>query len=148
MISWVILAWACVWAAVSQPEGYFSFGALLLRWLLTWALWRWIRLEITETTVRVRLSYFRRNRPIQVGRSRIRAIHYDPFRISFCGPNGSLLMWTKADWSLKQMIAVAAELQVPIYDNRRCLNLLPKRVGRLVYNPFDDRRLREGVRRG
>jgi hypothetical protein len=140
VIYWAIVAGSCVVAAVLRwPGGDYSFGALLLLWLLAWARVRTIRLDITEKVVRRQRGLVGPDKYRQVARSRIRAIHYYPNMISFSGPGGRPLMRTKAEWSLKQMVAVAAELQVPIYDNRRFLNLLPARVGRPVYKPFDDR---------
>ncbi|WP_157436250.1 hypothetical protein [Actinospica robiniae] len=144
VISWGVLAGGCVEAAVSEPHGVYSFGALLLLWLLAWAAGRSIRLEVTEAEVIVTRGYVRMqsNVPRRVARSRLGAIHYYPKVITFCGPDGTLLMRTKAEWSLKQMITVAAELQVPIYDNRRFLHLVPRRTGRLAYDPVYGRRPR------
>lgn len=75
----------------------------------------------------------------QLARSRIRAIHYYPDIIGFRGPDGKPVMRTRAEWSLKEMIAVAAELRIPVYDNRQCFNLVRAKTGQLVYDPFDDR---------
>ena len=139
VIPWAILTWSCVLATVLRwPGGDYSFGALLLLWLGAWARVRAIRLDITETMVRRQWGWIGSDKYRQVARSRIRAIRYFPDVISFCGPGGGAIMRIKAEWSLKQMIAVAAELQVPVYDHRwRWLKLLPTRVGRLVYKPFD-----------
>lgn len=135
VLSWSWLVVVCAVAAFTQPKGYFSFGALLLLWSLAYAAVRSIRMEVTETVVRVKRGWWRGNPIREVARSRIRAIHYYPKTITFCGPAGGPIMRTKAEWSLKQVIAVAAELQVPVYDNRQCLNLLPTKVGRLAYSP-------------
>jgi hypothetical protein len=135
VLSWSWLVVVCGVAAATQPDGYYSFGALLLLWLLAYAAGRSIRMEVTETMVRVKRGWLRGNPVREVARSRIQAIHYYPKTITFRGPAGGLVMRTKAEWSLKQMIAVAAELQVPVYDNRQCLNLLPAKAGRLAFSP-------------
>lgn len=135
VLTWSWLVLVCAIAAATEPDGPYSFGALLLIWLLTYGAVRSIRMEVTETMVRVKRGWLRGNPVREVARSRIRAIHYYPKTITFCGEAGGPIMRTKAEWSLKQVIAVATELQVPVYDNRRFLHLLPTRAGRVVFNP-------------
>ncbi len=139
---WSILAGLCIAAAILLPGGDSSFGYLLVLWLFGWVRVRAIRLEVTKTAVSVKRGRFALTTTRQVARSQIRAIHYYPDVISFRGPDGRPLMRTRADWSLKQMIAVATELQVPVYDNRQCLNLLRARVGQLVYKPLEEQPVR------
>lgn len=121
-------------------------GGLVLLWipplasLMFWACWCAIRLEVTADEVWFKMGWLGSNR--RVRRSQIRAIHYYPDVISFRGPDGRPLTRTKSEWSLQQMIAVGAELQVPVYDNRRCLGLLQAKVGRLVYEPSKDKPVR------
>lgn len=137
VIIWSILTGLCVAASILLPGGDSSFGVLLVLWLFGWIHVRAIRLEVTETEVLVKRGRLWLTKTRQVTRSQIRAIHYYPDVVSFRGPSGSPLMRTRAEWSLKQMIAVAVELQVPVYDNRQCLNLLRTRVGQLVYKPSE-----------
>lgn len=120
---------AAIWPGQAVP--WLAF--LPLACLLGWARARAVRLEITESVVRVRPGW--RQPARQVPRSEIRAIHYYPDLISFRGPDRKPIMKTRPEWSLRQIITAAAELKVPVYDHRRCLNLRRVKVGRLVYDP-------------
>ncbi|HET9173515.1 MAG TPA: hypothetical protein VFN97_29050 [Actinospica sp.] len=136
VVLWSILLGSGIVIAALVPAGANLLGAVLFLGLLAWIRTRAIRLEVTERTVGVRQSRFRPAR--QVARDRIRAIHYYPDIITFRGPDNRSVMQVRAEWSLTQMIEVAAVLRVPVYDNRRCLKLVRARLGNLVYDPFDD----------
>jgi hypothetical protein len=134
VIVWSLVVGMFVAAAVIWPgQAVTSLMFLPLLFLIAWVRVRAVRLEITEGTVRARQGWYLPDK--QVPRSQIRAIHYYPDVISFRGPDRKPIMRTRSEWSLRQMIAVAAELSVPVYDNRRWHNLRTARVGRLVYDP-------------
>jgi hypothetical protein len=134
VIVWSLVVGMFVAAAVIWPgQAVTSLMFLLLLFLIAWVRVRAVRLEITESAVRARQGWYLPDK--QVPRSQIRAIHYYPDVISFRGPDRKPIMRTRAEWSLRQMIAVAGELRVPVYDNRRWHNLRTARVGRLVYDP-------------
>lgn len=136
VIVWSILLGSGIVVAVLVPAGTKLLGVVVLLGLVAWLRTRAIRLEVTAGTVGVRLSRFRP--PEQVDRGVIRAIHYYPDIITFRGPENSVVMRMRAEWSLKQMIQVAKVLRVPVYDNRSRLKLVRARMGTLVYDPFDD----------
>ena len=94
---------------------------------------RRIRLEVTEDVVRVQGRY--RSDNDQVPRSEIRSIHYLPSMVSFRGPDGESFWTIKPEWTLRQMVRVAAMLEVPLYDHRRWLGMRTAMTGRLVYDP-------------
>jgi hypothetical protein len=134
VIVWSLVVGMFVAAAVIWPgQAVTSLMFLALLFLIAWVRVRAVRLEITESAVRARQGWYLPDK--QVSRSQIRAIHYYPDVISFRGPERKPIMRTRAEWSLRQMIAVAGELRVPVYDNRRWHNLRTARVGRLVYDP-------------
>jgi hypothetical protein len=134
VIVWSLVAGMFVAAAVIWPgQAVTSLMFLPLLFLIAWVRVRAVRLEITEGAVRARQGWYLPDK--QVPRSQIRAIHYYPDVISFRGPDRKPIMRTRSEWSLRQMIAVAGELRVPVYDNRRWHNLRSARVGRLVYDP-------------
>jgi hypothetical protein len=138
VIVWSVLLGMFVAAAVIWPGQAIEWLAFVpLACLVGWVRVRTVRLEITDTVVRVRQGWYLADK--QVARSEIRAIHYYPDVISFRGPDRKPVMRTRCEWSLRQMIKVAAELQVPVYDNRRLCNLRTARVGRLVYDPASRR---------
>jgi hypothetical protein len=134
VIVWSLVVGMFVAGAVIWPGQAVTWLMFLpLLFLIAWVRVRAVRLEITESAVRARQGWYLPDK--QVPRSEIRAIHYYPDVISFRGPDRKPIMRTRAEWSLRQMIAVAGELRVPVYDNRRWLNLWTARVGRLVYDP-------------
>jgi|SRR6516165_4552790 len=90
-------------------------------------------LEITESVVRAKQDWFLPEN--QVARSEITAIHYFPSLISFRGPDHKPIMKVRPNWTLRQMLGVADELGVPLYDHRRWLGLRRARIGRLVNRP-------------
>lgn len=129
----MFVAGAVIWQAPAW------LAVLPLVFLVAWLRGRPVRLEITESAVRAILGW---HSPAgQVPRSQIEAIHYYPDVISFRGPEGKPLLRIRAEWSLRQVIAAAAELKVPVYDNRRFHNLRTARVGRLVYDPATPHRV-------
>jgi hypothetical protein len=136
IIPWSVLVGGALVGAVFLQGGVSFLAVLLVMFLTGWAWSQAIRLEITSDAVRVRMFWFEPR--TQVARSQIRAIHYYPAILSFRGPDGEPAMRTRCEWSLKQMITVAAELRVPGYDNRGRSKLLGVRMGQLVYNPADD----------
>jgi hypothetical protein len=134
VIVWSLVVGMFVAAAVIWPgQAVTSLMFLPLLFLIAWVRVRAVRLQITESAVRARQGWYLPDK--QVPRSQIRAIHYYPDVISFRGPERKPIMRTRAEWSLRQMIAVAGELGVPLYDIRRWHDLRTARVGRLVYDP-------------
>ena len=134
VIIWSVLFGMFIAAAVIWPGQAVEWLAFLpLVCLVGWVRVRAVRLEITDSVVRARQGWYLPDK--QVPRSQIRAIHYYPDVISFRGPDHKPIMRTRCEWSLRQMITVADELRVPVYDNRRFFNLRTARVGRLVYDP-------------
>lgn len=94
-----------------------------------------IRLDVTESVVRVRQG--KRSGPtVEVPRSDISAIHFSPGAIGLWGPDpGTPILTLNPEWTLRQMLRVARELEVPLYDHRRWLGLRKDSEGRLVYDP-------------
>jgi hypothetical protein len=127
-----------VFQAGASPE-LMGLGALAFMTVLAWLLMRPIRLEITETEVRARQGWTtgQLGKSQEAFRSEIRSIHYLPKQISFRGADGQSLMETVVNWTLGDMAKAAAELRVPLYDDR-VEGLLKARElseGRLVYDP-------------
>jgi hypothetical protein len=97
-----------------------------------------VRLEITAIDVRAREGWS--HGPAgqkQAVRSEIRSIHYRPTQISFRGADGQSLLEAVKIWTVADMVKVAEELGVPLYDDR-VEGLLKARElpeGRLVYDP-------------
>jgi hypothetical protein len=114
-----------------------GLACLVFMALLFWLLMRPIRLEITETEVRARQGWA----PAPLGksealRSDIRSIHYLPKRFSFKGADGEVLMEPVDIWTVRDMVKVAEELRVPLYDDRvGLLGVRELSEGRLVYDP-------------
>jgi hypothetical protein len=134
VIVWSVVVGMFVAAAAIWPgQAVTCLVFLPLLVLIGWARVHAVRLEITESAVRARQGWHLPDK--QVPRSEIRAIHYYPDVISFRGPDRKPIMRTRAEWSLRQMIAVAGELKIPVYDNRRWLHLRTAKLGRLVYDP-------------
>lgn len=134
VIVWLALVALVVALAVLVPgQTAVLLMAPPLLGLVAWFRVRAVRLEITESVVQARQGWYLP--AMQVPRSRIRAIHYYPFVISFTGPERKPVMRTRADWTLSQMKAAAGELKVPLYDHRVSLGLREVRIGRLVYDP-------------
>src|ERR1700684_2940289 len=140
VISAVVIGAFCLIPAVfllGSPTAAIGPVILLVAALMVWLLMRPIRLEITETEVRAREGWAQG--PLgkkEALRSEIRSIHYAPGRFSFRGSDGQPLMETSDIWTVRDMVKAAAELGVPLYDNR--LGRLGAReasAGRLVYDP-------------
>jgi hypothetical protein len=95
------------------------------------------RLEVTESAVLSRQQGWRGTQKPdkQAARNEIRAIHYFPDMISFRGLDNKPIMLINRNYTLAQMLKVAAELHVPLYDHRRWLGLRRIHIGRLAYNP-------------
>lgn len=101
--------------------------------VIYWARWRATQLEITEDLVRVRQGWNIPDR--QAVSSEISAIHYFPQVISFRGPDQKPIMKVAPSWPMRQMVDVANELGVPLYDHRAWLGLRKVKTGRLVNSP-------------
>jgi hypothetical protein len=134
VIIWLILAAMCVAFALLSPgqEAPLLMTPPLIG-LMAWGFMYGVRLEIGESTVRVKLGWLAPTK--QMARSRILAIHYYPHMISFTGPGRKPILRTKSEWSLRQMEAVARELAIPLYDHRIWAGMRTVSVGRLVYRP-------------
>lgn len=101
--------------------------------IIGWARVRAVRLEITDTEVRARQGWYRPTK--QVDRSDVRAIHFFPRVISFRGPDAQPIMKLDPAWNMRQMLEVADELHVPLFDHRRWHGLREVSVGRLANDP-------------
>lgn len=97
------------------------------------ARWRATRLEISEDLVRVRQGWNIPDR--QAVRSEITAIHYFPQVISFRGADQKPIMKVAPSWPMRQMLDVADELGIPLYDHRIWFGLRKVKTGRLVNTP-------------
>ena len=117
--------------AVIQPSlALWMLVTAIVVAIIIWAQLRAVRLEITDSVVRVKQGWYASE--LQVARSEIRAIHFFPALISFRGPDGKPIMKVGPNWTLRQMLEVADELAVPLYDHRRWLGLRSVTMGRLV----------------
>lgn len=106
----------------------------LLMCLVGWLRLRSVRLEITESMVRVLQGWYEPDE--EAPRGDITAIHFFPRMISFRGPDVSEpIMMIVPNYTLRQMTLVAAELEVPLYDHTRWHGLRKVSRGRLVYDP-------------
>jgi hypothetical protein len=134
-------AWAAVLAGILVAVGVYQPGQALILFacavgvcLIAWFRVGAVQLVISDSTVQIRERWFQPGR--EVARSDITAIHYFPSLISFRGPDNKTMTKLVPNWSLRQMLEVADELGVPLYDHRRWLGL--RRgvdVGRLVNHP-------------
>jgi hypothetical protein len=123
---------------LSSPAAAIGPSCLAIMALMVWLLMRPIRLEITETEVRAKHGWSQgvtgKNEAV---RSEIRSIHYRPTQVTFRGADGQPLMEASHIWTLGDMVRAAAELRVPLYDDR-VEGLLRARElpeGRLTYDP-------------
>jgi hypothetical protein len=141
VISAVFIGGFCLMPAVfllGSPTAAIGPALLVVVALMVWLLMRPIRLEITETEVRAREGWSQG--PLgkkEAFRTEIRSIHYRPKQISFRGADGQSLMEAVDIWTVADMVKVAEELRVPLYDDR-VEGLLKARElseGRLVYDP-------------
>jgi hypothetical protein len=122
-------------AAVARPDQALLVlvGGPLVIGVVGWARLRKVRLEVSATTVLVNQGWYRPE--VQAARTDISAIHVFPRVISFRGPDIRVpLMKIAPDYTVRQMLEVAEELGVPLYDHRRWLGLRLLSTGRLV-NP-------------
>jgi hypothetical protein len=139
-----ILACMCVTAAVIwwSHQGWALLIALVLVVLMAEARSLPVRLEITGTMVRARQGRWRGQPDVEAPRSEIREIHYYPMRISFWGAGDKPLMEPEPHWTVRQMVKVAAELGVPLYDHKGRLGVEEISEGELVYGPASHRQVR------
>lgn len=130
-----IFAGICIAIVVLQPHQVLVvLGGAALVAVIGWARIRVIRLEITESVVRARQGWYLPDK--KAARSDIGAIHYFPTLISFRGADRrTVIMKIAPAYSLGQMLEVAGELAVPLYDHRRWLGLREVKTGRLVNHP-------------
>lgn len=136
VVSAAVIVVPCVTVAVFQPRwAVVALACPVLILLMAWPLWRLTRLEITETEVRAKQRAVRGQADEQATRSEIRAIRYYPTGISFRGPDDQSLMKAADAWTMRQMVMVAGELRVPLYEHRGLLKLEELSEGRLVYDP-------------
>jgi hypothetical protein len=101
--------------------------------IIGWARLRAVRLEITDSVVRAKQGWYQPEK--QVARGDVRAIHYFPRLISFRGRDDKPIMMVAPNWNLRQMLEVADELGVSLFDHRRWHGLREVSVGRLVNDP-------------
>lgn len=127
----VILVAMFLAAAVWRPAAalWLLAGAVLVV-VIGWVRIRAVRLEITDSVVRIRQGRFVSEKV--AARSDISALHYFPSLISFRGPDGEPMMKIAPNWTLRQMLEVAGELGVPLYDHRRWCGMRTVSMGRLV----------------
>jgi hypothetical protein len=141
-VFWVVVIGGFCLSPVVFEAGAFpelaGLGVLAAMALLVWLGTRSAGLEITETEVRARHGWS--HGPVgnkEAVRSEIRSIHYRPRQVSFRGADGQSLMEASDMWTVADMVRVATELRVPLYDDR-VEGLLKARElpeGRLVYDP-------------
>jgi hypothetical protein len=143
LIMCAVLLGMLIALAVIQPEQVLWVLATAVGVaVIGWARLRAMRLEITESVVRAKQGWYLPEK--QVARSEISAIHYFPRLISFRGPDRKPIMKIAPNWTLRQMLEVADELAVPLYDHRRWLGLRWARIGRLVSHPRQASRSADG----
>lgn len=141
-VFWVVVIGGFCLSPVVLGGGAFpdltGLGVLAAMTVLVWLGTRTARLEITETEVRARHGWS----PGPIGkkeafRSEIRSIHYRPMQISFRGADGQSLMEASHMWTVADTVKAAAELRVPLYDDRveGLLRARELSEGRLVYDP-------------
>jgi hypothetical protein len=141
-VFWVVLIGGFCLSPVVFQGGAFpelaGLGVLAVMTVMVWLGTRPARLEITETEVRARHGWS----PGPPGkkealRSEIRSIHYRPRQVSFRGADGQPLMEASDMWTVADMVKAAAELRVPLYDDRveGLLRARELSEGRLVYDP-------------
>lgn len=134
------------WAVCAIPAGMFIAAGVYWRGqapallacaalgaVVIWVRVRAARLEITDSTMRVKERLFAPEK--EAARSDITAIHYFPGTISFRGPDDKPMMRIATNWTVRQMLDVAGELGVPLYDHRGWLGLRKVRIGRLLNPP-------------
>lgn len=129
--SWAIMLGIFVPLAVTG-QAVMALGMLLLFAVIGCLASIWQQLEITETTVKARQGRYGTK---QAPRSEVRAIHYLPRVISFRGPDDEPMMMVKPLWTRRQMLKVARELNVPLYNHMRWLGLRTAQDGRLEFDP-------------
>jgi len=129
----VLLGTLIAWAVIQPDQVLWVLATAVGVAVVGGARIRAVRLEITESVVRAKQDWFLPEN--QVARSEITAIHYFPSLISFRGPDHKPIMKVRPNWTLRQMLGVADELGVPLYDHRRWLGLRRARIGRLVNRP-------------
>jgi hypothetical protein len=138
--SLVVLLVVMIGAAV--PPAF--FGPHPERWallipvavvLVCWLRMLPIRMEVTDALVRAKQGRWRGQPDMEVPRSEISGIHYFPTVISFRGLDNKPIMKLVPHWSLRQILKVATELDVRLYDHRGFLGLKSLSIGRLVYDP-------------
>lgn len=140
VISAVVISAFCLIPTVSlwgSPVAFIGPAGLVVLALMSWLLWRPVRLEIAETEVRARQGWVRgQSRNSEALRSEVCSIHYLPRRISFRGSDGQQVMEAVDIWTVRDMLKAAEELQVPLYDHRGgFLGGRELSTGRLVYDP-------------
>jgi hypothetical protein len=137
----VVIGGFCLSPVVFQAGAFpelMGLGVLAAMTVLLWLGMRPARLEITETEVRARHGWS--SAPLgkkEALRSEIRSIHYRPSQVTFRGADGQSLMEASELWTVADMVKAAAELRVPLYDDRveGLLRARELSEGRLVYDP-------------
>ncbi len=141
-VFWVVVIGGFCLSPVVFQAGAFpelaGLGVLAVMTVMVWLGTRTARLEITATEVRASHGWS----PGPIGkkvavRSEIRSIHYRPRQVTFRGADGQPLMEISDLWTVADMVKAAAELRVPLYDDREegLLRARELSEGRLVYDP-------------
>lgn len=141
-VFWVVVIGGFCLSPVVFQAGAFpelaGLGVLAVMTVMVWLGTRTARLEITATEVRANHGWS----PGPIGkkvavRSEIRSIHYRPRQVTFRGADGQPLMEISDLWTVADMVKAAAELRVPLYDDREegLLRARELSEGRLVYDP-------------
>jgi hypothetical protein len=102
-------------AVARPPYALWCLAGVVLLVAASWAVAIPVRLVITETTVEARQPSPGKHMP----RDEVLVIRYFRRTISFRGPDDEPAMIIPSQWTLRQMMRVAEELQVPLYDHRR-----------------------------
>lgn len=120
-----------------HPIALMGPSVLVALGLMFWLMMRPIRLEISEAEVRAREGWARAplGRRV-VFRSELRSVHYLRRQVSFRGADGQSLMEAAGIWTVADMVGVAQELGVPLFDDRvGALRTAGPGQGRLMYDP-------------
>ena len=138
MASVPLIGMAIAGAVIWPGQVGWEFTGLLLVGLMAWFPSRRVRLEVSAGVVLARQGRWRGEPDKQMPRAEVTTIHYFPQRISFRGLDNKPVMIIMPNYTKRQMIKVAAELGVRLYDHTAWLGLRKVRIGQLAYDPRAD----------
>jgi hypothetical protein len=130
----ILLAGIFTAAGVIRPDQVaWLVGGFLFACLIGFGRLYSTRLEITATAIRVKQGWFLAEK--EAVKTEIRSVHRFAHGIGFLGPDGNAVLRVTPSWSMRQLLRVADELGVHLYDHRQWLGLRSVRTGRLVSHP-------------